>query len=243
MNQPGPAGQSTAGARLAGRPQARRALPADPPPADPVLYAMACGSPVAGHVHELVAAAQRAGWHVRVIATPQGRAFLDVAALAAQTGHEVRSDFCHAAEGETLPAADAIVVAPATVNTVNKWAHGIADTLVLALLIEAYGMGVPVVVVPYTNAAMAVHPAFQQSLHTLRSWGVRVLFGEDVVAMPQKGEAARRAAEFPWHLALAALGPPGRAHRTPPARRGMARRRPPAPPARPPPPPRHGGAP
>src|SRR5690606_38126903 len=144
VNQPGPAGQSTAGARLAGRPQARRALPADPPPADPVLYAMACGSPVAGHVHELVAAAPRAGWHVGVFDPLRGGDGLAVAAVVAHTGHEVRGDFCHAADGATLPAADAIVVAPATVNTVNKWAHGIADTLVLALLIEAYGMGVPV---------------------------------------------------------------------------------------------------
>lgn len=231
MNQPRPTGVPSGRPRLNGQSRSRRGPRAEPSSAPPLLYAMACGSPVAGHLHQLVALAQRAGWQVRVIATPHGRAFLDVAGLSEQTGHPVRSEFGDACDGAEWPVADAIVVAPATVNTVNKWAHGIADTLVLALLIEAYGMGVPVAVVPYTNAAMAAHPAFRQSLRTLRTWGVRVVFGADVVALPQRGDAAQRAAEFPWHLALAALEPPGR--RPPPARRGVAGRRRLAPPATP----------
>lgn len=223
MNQLDPTGTPAGPGPRSGQPQHR-------PPA-PVLYAMACGSPVASDLHKLVALAQRAGWQVRVIATPHGRAFLDVPGLSEQTGHPVRSEFRE--DGEALPVADAIVVAPATVNTVNKWAHGIADTLALALLIEAYGLGVPVVVVPYTNAAMAAHPAFRQSVRTLRTWGVRVLFGADVVALPRRGDAARQVEEFPWHLALAALGPPGRARHPPAARRDVAGRRVPAPPATP----------
>jgi Flavoprotein len=34
---------------------------------------------------------------------------------------------------------DAIIVAPATFNTINKWAVGISDTLALGLLTEAIG--------------------------------------------------------------------------------------------------------
>jgi len=37
-------------------------------------------------------------------------------------------------------------VAPATFNTVNKWAAGISDTLALGILCEAYGMGIPTAV-------------------------------------------------------------------------------------------------
>jgi flavoprotein len=52
-----------------------------------------------------------------------------------------------------LPQADAIAVAPATCNTVNKWAAaGISDTRVRGILCEAYGMGIPTAVLPYVNS-------------------------------------------------------------------------------------------
>jgi phosphopantothenoylcysteine decarboxylase len=176
--------------------------------AGPVLYAVACGSPAAGHIGQLVRLAQQAGWRVCVVATPDGRHFLDAPALTAQTGYPVRSEYKRPGDVDVLPVADAIVVAPATVNTVNKWACGIADTLALGVLIEGYGLGVPIVVMPYTNTAMAAHPAFRQSLRRLRGWGVRVLFGDDVLALPEPGAAAGQAGNFPWHLALSAVGPP-----------------------------------
>lgn len=187
--------------------------------APPVLYAVACGSPAAGHVGNLVRLAQGAGWQVCVIATPDGRKFLDVPSLAKQTGHPVRSHYKHPGDRDAIPAADAIVVAPATVNTVNKWASGIADTLALGTLIEGYGLGLPIVAMPYTNAAMAAHPAFQESLHRLRTWGVRVLFGEHVMALPKPGTGSAVADRFPWELAVAAVGPPRRADRS----RGLRR--------------------
>jgi hypothetical protein len=179
-----------------------------PPDQLPVLYAVVCGSPAAGHIGELVDLAQRAGWQVCVVATPDGRKFIDTSALAAQTGHPVRSEYKNPGDLDVLPAADAIVVAPATVNTVNKWACGIADTLALGMLIEGHGLGVPIVVMPYTNTAMAAHPAFRQSLRRLRTWGVRVLFGDEVLPLPPPGAAADQAGAFPWEQALTAVGPP-----------------------------------
>lgn len=185
----------------------------------PVLYAVACGSPAAVHVGDLVRLAQEAGWQVCVIATPDGRKFLDVPALVKQTGHPVRSHYKNPGDLDAIPSADAIVVAPATVNTVNKWASGIADTLALGTLIEGYGLGLPIVAMPYTNAAMAAHPVFQESLHRLRSWGVRVLFGEHVMALPSPGTGSAVADRFPWELAVAAIGPPRHADRTRAVRR------------------------
>lgn len=177
----------------------------------PVLYVIVCCSPVAAHVGRLVRLAHRTGWDVAVIATPDGRKFVDVEGLARMTGRPVRSRFKNPQDPDVLPAADAIVVAPATVNTVNKWACGIADTLALGLLIEGHGLGLPIVAMPFTNTAMAAHPAFRESLVRLRSWGVRVLFGDHVMAMPPPGGGNEHAVHFPWHLSLAALGPPARA--------------------------------
>ncbi|QSB17381.1 flavoprotein [Natronosporangium hydrolyticum] len=154
--------------------------------------------------------AQHAGWQVCVIATPDGRKFIDAEALAAQTGYPVRCHYKHPGDRDLLPRPDAIVVAPATVNTVNKWSCGIADTLALGVLVEGYGLGLPIVVMPYTNTAMAAHPAFHESLRRLRAWGVRVLFGDDVLPMPAPGTGSRQAAHFPWRLVLAAVGPPQR---------------------------------
>jgi hypothetical protein len=55
---------------------------------------------------------------------------------------------------------------------------------------------------------MAAHPAFRESLRRLRTWGVRVLFGKEVLPLPPPGAAAGQAGAFPWELALAAVGPP-----------------------------------
>ena len=85
-------------------------------------------------------------------------------------------------------------MAPATFNTINKWAQGISDTLALGLLNEAIGLRLPIVAVPWPNAALAVHPVFLRSVSTLREWGVTVLL--DLARLPQpRGE---QPAAFPW---------------------------------------------
>ena len=170
-----------------------------------VLYVVACGSPVARNVNVLVGLAQSDGWEVCVVATPDGRKFLDGSALATQTGHPVRSDFKNPGDIDLLPEAHAMIVAPATVNTINKWSLGIADTLALGLLVEGQGRGLPIVAVPYTNSAMAAHPAFLESVRRLRGWGMAVLFGEDVVPLHPPGTVESHIGDFPWQLALDAL--------------------------------------
>jgi phosphopantothenoylcysteine synthetase/decarboxylase len=174
----------------------------------PVLYVIACGSPPARHVGRLVELAQSAGWDVCCVVSPDGRKFVDTPALAALTGHPVRSAYKNPGDVDVLPDPAAMIVAPATVNTINKWALGIADTLPLGLLIEGMGNGLPIVALPYTNAAMAAHPAFGESIAKLRSWGVTVLHGDDVIPFHPPGQGEVIADRFPWHLALKALGDP-----------------------------------
>src|ERR1051326_7243036 len=86
--------------------------------------------------------AQDAGWSVYCLATAAAvEYFLDVPALAELTGHPVRTTY-RTSSDDRLPRADAVVVAPATYNTINKWAAGIADNYVLNQLAELTGLGV-----------------------------------------------------------------------------------------------------
>src|SRR5580704_13422031 len=121
----------------------------------PVLYVIACAAPPAQDVDQLVRLAQAGGWDVCVLATPSGRKFTDVTALEQLTGHPVRSEYKNPGEPDVLPPPDAIIVAPATVNSVNKWAAGICDTLALGILVEGIGLKLPIVAVPWSNPAHA----------------------------------------------------------------------------------------
>lgn len=146
------------------------------------------------------------GWDVCVVATPTAARWIDGAELTRLTGHPVRSAYKLPHEPDVLPPPDAIVVAPVTFNTVNKWAAGIADTLVLGLLTESVGMNVPIVAVPYLNEALARHPAFERSVALLRDVGVALIYGPDVFPLhePRQGGDAQRA-RYPWKTALDAV--------------------------------------
>lgn len=177
----------------------------------PVLYVIACGARPAAQLDGYVRDCQQRGWDVCVIATPDGRKFLDPVALAEVTGHVVRSEYKQPDEPDVLPPADAMVVAPATFNTVNKWAHGNSDTLALGLLNEAIGLGLPIVAAPTPNTALAQHPVFVDSVARLRSWGVTVLFDPERYPLPAPHTGT--AETFPWQAlteATAALRPSGR---------------------------------
>jgi phosphopantothenoylcysteine synthetase/decarboxylase len=171
----------------------------------PVLYAVVCGSPASRYVGKLVALAQAREWEVCVVATPDALKFIDVPALAELTGHPVRHHYKYPGDLDVLPDAQAMIVAPCTVNTTTKWAAGIADTLALGMLVEGLGRGLPIVAMPFTNAAMAAHPAFPEAMSRLASWGVQVLYGDEVVELHPPGTGDRYLDDFPWHLPLDAL--------------------------------------
>jgi phosphopantothenoylcysteine synthetase/decarboxylase len=166
----------------------------------PVLYVISGGGPPAKQLAEFVRFAQGQGWDVCVIATPDGARFMDAGELAALTGHPVRVHYKDPDEPDVLPPANAMVLAPATFNTINKLAHGISDTLALGLVNEAIGLGLPIAAVPWPNTALARHPAFQRSVAELRTWGVTVIL--DPARLPGVSETD---AVFPWELLRAEL--------------------------------------
>ncbi|MEU8380724.1 flavoprotein [Streptosporangium sp. NPDC048865] len=169
-----------------------------------LLHVIVCAAGAARDVGRLVALAQDEGWTVQVVTTPSALDFVDVPALERQTGRPVRSRYRRPDEPKP-PRADAIVVAPATYNTVNKFAQGIADTYALGLLAEAPGLGIPVVVLPFVNDALATRTPFRRSVESLRAEGVHVLLrpasGSDSGAdLAGTGDGSRE--DDPWALAL-----------------------------------------
>ncbi|MFI0817167.1 flavoprotein [Streptomyces sp. NPDC021098] len=168
----------------------------------PFLYVVVCAAEIADDVGKLINAAQERGWDVGVIATPQGLGFIDAQAVEVRTGYPIRSAWRSPGAPRPLPPPDAIAVAPATFNTINKWAAGIADTLAVGILCEAYGMGTPIAALPYLNAAQAAHPAYRQSLERLREMGVLIADYE-----PHQPKAGRGRDRFRWEQAVELLTP------------------------------------
>ncbi|MBO1334549.1 flavoprotein [Streptomyces sp. VRA16 Mangrove soil] len=148
------------------------------PTTRPFLYLVVCAAGIADGVDKLIGRALDDGWDVGVIATPTAlNGFFDLPGVEERTGRPVRSAWRTPATPRPFPPADAVVVAPATFNTINKWAGGIADTLAVATLCEAYGAGVPVAAAPCVSEQLATHPAYGASLRRLRAMGVRFTEG------------------------------------------------------------------
>jgi len=166
-------------------------------PLSPILYLIVCAAPPAQQTQEVVPLLQAAGWDVCVIATPQAARWMDTEAIATLSGHLVRTDYKLPGEADPLPKADAMLVMPATFNTINKWAQGIGDTLATSILCEALGRGTPpIVVVPCLKMDLVRHPAFSRSIALLRECGVRVLHEPERYPSPLM---------VPWNEILATL--------------------------------------
>lgn len=171
----------------------------------PVLYLIVCAAPPAQRIDELVALLHQAGWNVCVIPTPHAVSWLDRPALEQRTGYPVRHDHRQPGDLDVLPRADAVVVAPATFNTINKWSAGISDTFALGILNETFGLRLPTIVAPYVKRSLAAHPEFDRSLEKLNMWGVTVLPNEVIRAKVEKRTEDEPAPSFYWQPVVEAV--------------------------------------
>ena len=101
-------------------------------------------------------------------------------------------------------AADLLLVAPATANTIAKFATGLADDLLSTIYLAA---DCPVMVAPAMNSVMYAHPTVQANLESLRRRGVE-LVGPEVgdLACGESGPGRLTEPEEIARLALAAAG-------------------------------------
>ena len=166
-----------------------------------VLTVIVCGAGPASEVGQLIKLAQEHGWTVQVVSTPAALDFLDVPAIEALIGSPVRSQYRKPGEPRSRPA-DAIIVAPATYNTINKWAQGISDTYALGILAETTALGVPIVVLPFVNSALAARAPFRRCIEELRREGVHILLGPGGVEPHEPHTGSGLIGRYPWHLSL-----------------------------------------
>ena len=163
----------------------------------PVLYLVACGAPPTAELlshPEAIPGLQADGWTVCVVCTPTGERFLDsAAAVSIATGYPIRVEPRLPGEPDVLPSPDAVLVAPATFNTLNKWALGISDTLALGILNESLGAGLPIAATVWAKEELQKHPTFDAHAQLLFENGVRFI-------QPDDGDLG-----FPWKELRAAM--------------------------------------
>ena len=168
------------------------------------LQIVVCAAGPAADVTQLVSAAQTHSWTTAVTATPNSINFIDVSAIEQLTGAAVRSSY-QASSGDrrSLPAADALIIAPATYNSINKIALGLADNYAMTSVAELIGRKVPTVIVPFVNAALAARSPFRHAVASLRDEGVRILLGPEYGWEPHPpGSGNERQRAFPWATAF-----------------------------------------
>ena len=117
-----------------------------------------------------------AGHDVHVVATDAALRFVGKPTLEAISRNPVHTDLYegvaevrHVAIGQ---AADLIVVAPATANTIAKLAVGLADDLLGNTILASRG---PIVLAPAMHTEMWQNPATVANVATLRSRGVTIV--------------------------------------------------------------------
>ena len=173
--------------------------PSDPPPPSPPTTGVSsgdvgsssfegrrvlvgvCGGIAAYKVCHVVSALAQRGAEVTVAMTEAATRFVTPLTFQSLSGRPVftsqwdqfdQADPQHVRLAHGL---DVALVAPCTMNTAARLAHGFADDAVTAILAAVERTRVPVLLAPSMNAEMWAQPATQRNLATLRDDGFRVI--------------------------------------------------------------------
>ncbi|MBF0547030.1 MAG: flavoprotein [Candidatus Riflebacteria bacterium] len=120
----------------------------------------------------------QSGNQVRTLASEAALKFIGKATLEGLTDNAVITEMF----GTRFPRAhidlpdwaDLLILCPATANTINALAAGLADNLIGSTFL-ANNFRKPYLIAPAMNTNMFLHPATQESLKKLEAWGVRIL--------------------------------------------------------------------
>lgn len=129
---------------------------------------------------ELARLLTKNGADVRVVMTEAATKFVGPDTFSALTHHDVLLDVFSDADGfdhiKLTEDADLFVVAPATANSIAKFAHGLADN---ALSTAVLASSCPVVIAPAMNTRMLLNPATKDNLQTLQKYGYFIIAPEE----------------------------------------------------------------
>ena len=130
------------------------------------------GSIAAYKAADLASKLTQAGAQVDVILTGATEKFVTPLTFQSVTGRRAYTDRdlwgseAHVLHVGLGHAADLLVIAPCTANTIAKLAHGQADNL---LAVTALAMRAPLLIAPAMDGGMYDHPATQENVETLKS--------------------------------------------------------------------------
>lgn len=152
------------------------------------------GSIAAYKAVELLRLLIKGGQDVQVVMTPAATRFVGALTFQGLSGHPVFTDamdpqayqMAHLALAEK---ADAIIVAPASADTLSHMARGGAQDLVSAAVLSAPRkpsgkLDIPVFIAPAMHESMWLHPATQANVTVLKSYGYEIIG-------PEKGPLGR----------------------------------------------------
>ena len=155
-----------------------------------------CGSIAAYKAALLVRLLVKAEAEVQVILTTSASEFITPLTLATLSKRPVLTSFVQNEQGvwanhvELGLWADALVVAPASANTVAKFANGFCDNLLSATYLSAR---CPVFVAPAMDLDMYRHPAVQANFLKLQGYGNHIIeagYGELASGLVGQGRMA-----------------------------------------------------
>ncbi|GAA4192332.1 bifunctional phosphopantothenoylcysteine decarboxylase/phosphopantothenate--cysteine ligase CoaBC [Microbacterium oryzae] len=163
------------------------------------------GGIAAYKVVQLVRLLVKDGHEVHVVPTADALRFVGLPTWEAISRHPVTTSVHddvasvrHVALGQ---AADLIVVAPATANTLARMAAGLADDLLGTTLLATRA---PVLAAPAMHTEMWQHPATQANVATLRDRGIRFIGPESGQLTGDDSGPGRMAEPEQIHAAIAA---------------------------------------
>ena len=167
-----------------------------------------------------IAAFKVAGWvstlakaeaNVTVIMTAAARRFVTPLTFAALSGNRVHGQLFASDAGEEMPhirlarEADAILVAPASAQTLARLAHGLTDDLLATVILASRA---PVLICPAMNSQMYTHAATRANLETLRGYGYHVLQpASGLLACREQGQGRLAEWEAVWPRLMRLLTP------------------------------------
>ena len=141
-----------------------------------------CGSIAAYKAVDLASKLTQAGANVDVVMSNAAQRFVTPLTFQAVSGRPVHSDLWRGDDTGGLPthiahiglaeAADLLVIAPATANTIAKLALGFADDL---LSVSALAAKCPLLIAPAMDGGMFDHPATQANLAIMEARGAHII--------------------------------------------------------------------